>query len=155
MRHSEKQIPGKAEWAGYENDRDAQHAHGKFYGKSIEQAQRLFYETDVLSRAEDLHFMPRAAFQYYIFVFALFLLSDQSLGDPDAASSFLRLLIVRESEERGCVADVYAELKPSIDLVSSHQARFDADLDIYGSFEELAARLRYLYEDRQSGSLPD
>ena len=150
MRPPDTPIPGEAEWAGHEGDLDARYAHDKLFGKSIEQVQRLFGETDVLSRAEDLHFMPRAAFQYYVFAFAQFLLSERASGESDAASSFLQLLIARESEESGCVSDIYAELKPTVEFVASHQDRFDADLDIYGSFTELAERLQSMCEPGES-----
>jgi hypothetical protein len=146
MQPMEMPIPGDAEWAGYENDLDAKYAHGKLFGTSIEQAQRLFGETEILARAEDLHFMPRGAFQYYVFAFSQFLLSDRAAGEPDAASAFLQLLIARELEESGCVSDLYAKLKPTVEFVAAHQSHFDADLDIYGSFPELSERLRSLCE---------
>lgn len=141
-------IPGDAEWAGYENDRDARYAHEGLFGKSVEQVQHLFGERNPLSLAEDLHFMPYAAFQYYIFAFAQFLLSDSAPGESDAASSFLGLLIARESEEPGCVSDLYAQLKPTVEFVATHQWYFDADLDIYGSFKDLGDRIRAMCEPR-------
>lgn len=146
MQSSEASIPGDAEWAGYEDDLDARYAHKRLFGKSIEQVQRLFEKCDALSLAEDLHFMPIPAFQYYIFAFAQFLLSDRAAGDSGAASSFLGVLIVRESEEPGSVSDLYVHLKPTVEFVATHQRYFDADLDIYGNFKDEADRLRVLCE---------
>ncbi|WP_374585315.1 hypothetical protein [Pseudoduganella sp.] len=139
-------TPGDAEWAGYENDWDARYAHEGLFGKSVEQVQHLFEERNPLSLAEDLHFMPYAAFQYYIFAFAQFLLSDSAPGESDAASAFLNLLITRESEEPGSVSELYAQLKPTVEFVATHQWYFDADLDIYGSFEDLGDRIRAMCE---------
>lgn len=149
MQSSETCIPGEAEWAGYENDPDARHAHKRFFGKSIEQVQRLFDETNALSLAEDIRFMPYAAFQYYIFAFAQFLLSDRAPGVSSAASYFLDVLIARELEEPGCVSDLYVQLKPAVEFVATHQRYFDADQDIYGSFNDFANRLRAMCEQRK------
>ena len=145
MQSSEAFVPGDAEWAGYENDLDARYAHERLFGKSIEQVQRLFEETDALSLAEDLHFMPVAAFQYYIFAFAQFLLSDRAPGEFGAASSFLGVLIVRESEEPGSVSNLYVQLKPTVEFVATHLMYFEAYLDVY-NFKDEADRLRALCE---------
>lgn len=143
-------IPGDAEWAGYERDLDARYAHDKLFGKSLDQAQHMFTATDVLSRAEDLHFMPRAAFQYYIFAFARFLMSEKGVAEADGASSFLQVLLAREEEDPGAVSEIFAQLKPTVDFVATHQSHFDADLDIYGSFTEIAQRLQSVCEQSDS-----
>jgi hypothetical protein len=36
--------------------------------------------------------MRRGAFQYYVFAFAEFVVSDAAVGDPDSASPFLHLV---------------------------------------------------------------
>lgn len=141
MQYSELPIPSEAEWSGHESDLDAQYAYDKLFGKSITEVQQMFGDTDVLARAEDLPFMPVRAFQYYIFGFTQFLQSESALRNSDAASCFLRLLLARESEEPGSVSDIYIELAPTVDFVASRQEYFDADIDIYGSFPELAQQL--------------
>lgn len=88
--------------------------------------------------------MPRQAFQYYVFAFAEFVLSDKAIGDPDSASPFLQLLVTREERDSGSVAQIYSELLPAIEYVASNQSAYDADQSIYGSFEELAEKLRIL-----------
>jgi hypothetical protein len=86
--------------------------------------------------------MPKRAFQYYIFAFAEFLLSDRAAGDSDSASPFLRLLIAREQRDAGSVAEIYSNLASVVDYIASHQEHYDADPDIYGNFQELARQLR-------------
>ena len=150
MQRSELPIPGEAAWSGHEGDLDAQYAYDKLFGKSVAQVEQMLGDNGSLARAEDLHFMPRRAFQYYIFAFTQFLQSERAFRDPDSASCFLRLLIARESEEPGSVSDIYLELAPTVEFVASHQEYFDADIDIYGSFAELGQQLRSMCK-RQTG----
>ena len=143
-------IPGENDWFGYENDLDAKYAHGRLFGKSVDQVEQMIGQYDALSIAEDLHFMPRRAFQYYIFAVAQYLQNERAFEDSDAASSFLSLLIARETEEPGSVSEIYAELEPAVEFVAARQKYFDASVDIYGSFSDLGYQLRLLCDAPQN-----
>lgn len=136
------EIPGAAQWSGYEADLDVRDAHRMMFGKSIEEVQQYFGDVRSISRADELLSMPRGAFQYYVLAFAAFLKSERAQGDPDSASSFLQLLLAREERDPRSVACIYDELAPVVELVAQNQARFAADPRIYGVFSELAATLR-------------
>jgi len=138
------QVPGNAEWAGYEADLDVRYAYSLFFGKSKAQVQCFFGGSRSIERADELLFMPRRAFQYYVFAFADYALSDQASGDPDSASPFLRLLVSREQRDPGSVAVIYPYLASTVEFVASHQDRYDANPSIYGSFHELASQLKSL-----------
>jgi hypothetical protein len=142
MAFSSRQVPGAAQWAGYQDDLEAQYAHGLLFGKLIDEVQECFADDRSMERAAELHFMPRGAFQYYILAFAQFLQSERARGDSNAASSFLHLLIVREQDDPGSVSGVYPELASTVDFVGANQEYFDAAEFIYGSFRELAAQVR-------------
>lgn len=144
MRKRKRKIPKSIEWSGYEDDLDVRRAHKLFFGKSTSEVQQYFGGTQSIERADELLFMPRQAFQYYVFAFADFVLSDRASGDPDSASPFLRLLVAREERDSGSVAQVYSALLPVIEHVASHQSAYDADPSIYGSFEDLADKLHTL-----------
>jgi hypothetical protein len=88
--------------------------------------------------------MPRRAFQFYVFAFAQYVMSDAAIGDPDAASGFLNYLIAREKRDPASVAGIYALLEPTIDFVAASQARFDASHDVYGDFAQKADELKKL-----------
>ena len=135
-------IPSKREWEGFEADLDVRYAHKLLFGKSVSEAIQYFGGVRSIERADELLFMPRKAFQYYIFAFAEFLKSEQAARDSDSASSFLRLLINREARDPDSVRKICAKLSPVVDFVSSHQEYFEADINIYGDFHELAARVR-------------
>jgi hypothetical protein len=53
-------------------------------------------------------------------------------------------LINREERDPGSVTQIYSELAPAVEYVASHQVQFEADENIYGSFHELAERIRAL-----------
>ena len=152
MNKPDLHVPGDAEWAGYEVDLDARYAHGLLYGKTIEQAQELFGQNLSIERADELQFVPRRVFQYYVFAFAECLRTDRARGDSDSASPFLHLLLERERIDRGSVSEIYRDLAPTIDFVAANQQHFDADEGIYGSFAELAREIcRMCCPDDPSG----
>lgn len=135
-------TPGEAEWRGYKTDLDVKHARKLLFGKSIDEVQSLFGGSRSIERADELRFMPRGAFRYYVRAFAKFVTSEEARGDPDSASSFLHLLVTREERDRGSVAEVYPALAETVEFIASHQQHFDAELAIYGSFRELATKIR-------------
>ncbi len=139
-RHITK-IPGKSEWAGYEADLDVRYAYNLYFGKNIAEVQPFFGEMRSIERADELLFAPRRVFQYYVFAFAEYLQSEPAMGDSDSASPFLHLLVEREKRDPGSVAQIYAELAPTVEYVASRQKYFDADPEIYGSFRELAEQI--------------
>jgi hypothetical protein len=139
-----EKIPGSLEWAGYENDIDARHAHSSWFGKSLDDMQAHFPGGRSIERGDELLFMPRGAFQFYIFAFARYVMSEAAIGDADAASSFLGFLAAREKRDPGSVAQVLTHLAPTIDFVAASQARYDASHDIYGDFTEKAAKIKEL-----------
>jgi hypothetical protein len=137
-------IPGADEWAGYKDDPEGRQAHSFWFGKSLEDVQKYFGGGRSIQRAGELLFMPRRAFQFYIFAFAQFVMSEAAIGDADAASSFLNFLTAREKRDPGSVAHIYDRLQPAIEFVAESQVRFDAGQDVYGDFRENAAALAKL-----------
>jgi hypothetical protein len=85
-----RKIPGSSEWAGYKEALDVREAHRLLFGKSVSEAAPCFASSPI-ERAHELLYMPRRAFQYYVFAFAEYLRSDEAVGESDAASPFLRL----------------------------------------------------------------
>lgn len=139
-------MPGPTEWAGYESDLDVRYAHKLLFGKSITEVQGYFAGGRSIERSSELLYMPRRAFQYYVFAFAEYLRSPEAAGDSDAASSFLRLAISREHKDPGSVSQVFPDLRSTIEFVSSGQEYFDANPDIYGKLADLGAEIVALCE---------
>lgn len=131
MSKGTRKIPWQVEWPGYQQDLDIKSAHKLMFGKSTTEVQELFGGVRSIERADELLFMPRGAFQYYVFAFAEFLQTDAATGDSDSASPFLRLLINREERDPGSVSKIYDEMAPAVEYVASHQTQFEADENIW------------------------
>ncbi len=143
-RRRRRRIPGREEWLGYEADLDVRHAHKLFFGKSLDEVQRHFGGVQSIGRMDELLFMPRRAFQFYVMAFAQFVRSDAARGDSDTASAFLTLLLNREQRDPGSVGQVFEALQPAVEFVASNQEHFDANPAIYGVFKERAEQVRDL-----------
>ena len=135
-------VPDESAWYGYQDDLDVRYMHGLFFSKSIDDVQDYFVGGRAIERSSELLFAPRPVFQYYIQAFAKFLLSERAVGESDAASPFLHLLENREEKDPGSVREIFSSLVECVDYVARNQDYFDADIDIYGDFNEQAARIR-------------
>lgn len=136
-------IPGTEDWAGH-TDVDARNVHAFWFGKSLDEVQKFFEGGQSIQRGDELLFMPRRAFQFYIFAFAQYVMSEAAADDADGASSFLNFLTAREKGDPGSVAQIYEPLQATIEFVAESQARFGADHNLYGDFREKAAGLAKL-----------
>ena len=136
-----RRIPGAKEWQGYKADLGVHNAYKLLFGKSTSEVVQYFAGARCIERANELLYMPRAAFQYYVFAFVEYIRSNQAEGDSDAGSVFLRLLASREQKDPGSVKTIYSELCETVSFVAENQKYFDASPDIYGSFNDLGAEV--------------
>ncbi len=138
-------IPTESDWENYIEDLDMKYAHGMFIGKSNEQMLSE-YKDRVLSRSEDIFWMPKKPFQYYIFGFRDFIIRrDFGLGDDaDAASSFLNLILYKLEKQPDFILPMLPQLITDIEFIANNQKLFDADEDIYGNFQETLAKIKDL-----------
>jgi hypothetical protein len=154
-RKKKERIPGAEEWAGYEGDFTARAAHSFWFGKSLDELQPHLDGGQSIHRGQELLYMPRGAFQFYVFAFAQYVMSEAAIGDPDGASCFLGYLAAREKRDPGSVAQIFGHLEPTVDFVAASQARFDARHDIYGDFTEKAEELKKLIGATHSPQDPE
>jgi hypothetical protein len=75
-----RRVPGAKEWQGYEADLDVRHAYKLLFGKSTSEVVQHFAGARCIERANELLFMPRAAFQYYVFAFVEYIRSSEAEG---------------------------------------------------------------------------
>ncbi|MFZ6712884.1 hypothetical protein [Undibacterium sp. TC9W] len=142
------QIPTEEDWGEYKNDLDQKYAHKMFFGKNLAEA-RLLFERAVIERTEELRFMPVISFRYYIFAYCQYLTSTAVLGRwdaSDAASCFLRLVESKLRDESDAISPIMNELMPTIEYVAKNQTLFDADVDIYGDFNEIFSEIKRLVQ---------
>jgi hypothetical protein len=129
-------IPTEADWRSEPWDLDIPYAYKNFAGKSHEQAVALFQQ-NALCYQEDVMFMPRACFLFYIHAYIDYLLSDVSRGDADGANCFFSLVESRANDIRGNAA-VHSTVERVLRHLATRQEWYDADPAIYGDFGERA-----------------
>ncbi|MFZ6778822.1 hypothetical protein ACO0LD_18515 [Undibacterium sp. Ji83W] len=139
-------IPTEKDWGDYKSDLDQKYAYKIFFGKNLEEARHLF-QGAVIERTEELRFMPVIPFQYYIGAYYQYVTSPAVLSNrnaPDAASCFLRLVESKLSDDPVSISPLMKELMPAIEYLAKNQALFDADIDIYGDFNEILLEIKRL-----------
>jgi hypothetical protein len=138
-------IPTEADWEDYSDHLDIKYAHDMFIGKTNEQMLSE-YKDRVLSRSEDIFWMPKRPFQYYICGFRDFVMR-QDFGlceSADAASSFLNLIVHKLENQPDFILPILQQLLPDIEFIANNQELFEADEEIYGNFQDTLARINGL-----------
>jgi ribosomal protein L11 methyltransferase len=146
-------VPTETDWRNYNADLDQEWAHRQFAGRT--NAEMLpGFDRDVIERTEDLQWMPAIPFRYYMLGFRDYILAGKFTESfaSDAASCFLRLVLVLIEEEPAKIAPIMPELLPALRYVGANQALFDAKEEIYGSFPAMVARIESLSEPRGARS---
>jgi len=140
----EMTVPTEKDWGDYNSDLDQEYAHRVFAGHTNAEMQPHF-RANVIERTGDLRFMPEIPFRYYMIGFRDFMMAgDFEYEGADAASCFLRLVLQKLEQEPACIAPIMPDLLGSVEQVAQNQSAFDADIDIYGDFLDLAAQIRAL-----------
>lgn len=129
-------IPTEADWRSEPWDLDIPYAYKNFAGKSHEQAVALFQQ-NALCYQEDVMFMPRACFMFYVRAYIEYLLSAASQGDADGANCFFSLVESRANDIRGN-AVVLSTVEQVLRHLATRQEWYDADSAFYPNFAERA-----------------
>ena len=126
-------IPDQDDWKRAQEGLDEGYAFRHFFGKSLEEAFRLF-ENHALMYQEDLSYMPEYPFKYYLRAYIYYLGCQRSQGDSDAASCFLHLIRSQVKNRYEWLEDSWDSIERVLFRLSSDQAFFDASEKIYGDF---------------------
>jgi len=140
-------IPTEEDWEEYAKDLDANYAHGIYFGKSNSEMLPA-YKNRVLSRSEDIYWMPKKPFQYYILGFRDFVLARNFgyLESSDAASSFLLLVLNKLEKQPEFIMPIYPALSAAVKFVAENQSLYEANEAIYGNFIELLNKIKTCLE---------
>ena len=141
-----QRVPTEQDWGNYRDDLDQNDAHQKFAGKTNEEMQKHF-RNNAIATTNDLRWMPRIPFQYYMMGFRDYIASGnfESTWASDSASCFLRLVQEKLENHPDHILAIMPELLPTIEFVANNQTRFDADESIYGNFLEKLKHIQTLY----------
>ena len=143
-------VPAEEDWGNWQADLDQAYAHNIFAGRTLEEVMPLF-EQNVIERTDELRFMPPVPFRYYMIGFRDYVMSKRVFNTDhdasDAASCFLDLVLERLENARETIIPIMPDLMASVEYVACNQAKFDASVDVYGSFPEKLAKVRALYKN--------
>jgi len=130
-------IPSKAHWGKIDkNDLDANWAYKQFFGKSFSEAERMFQE-NALYYQEDLQSMPEIPFNFYVQALEKYIVSERAKDDSDGASSFLAMVAWMLKTQQGIISkENRNKLISASAYITNNQSFYDADIDIYGKFED-------------------
>ncbi|HET9364987.1 MAG TPA: hypothetical protein VFP71_08290, partial [Candidatus Angelobacter sp.] len=136
----------EADWENYKDDLDTKYSHRVFSGRTNEEMQPRFFNNPIQT-TDELRWMPRAPFQYYMIGFRDFIQAEVfgPLWAASAASCFLGLVIEKLERHPNHIVPIMPDLLPTIEYVANNQEKFEAEKSIFGDFREKFNRIRELY----------
>jgi hypothetical protein len=126
-------VPGLEDWHSEPWCLDAKAAFEHFHGKTIAEAVRLF-EDNSLYYQEDVMFMPSRVFGYYLFAYAMYLLSDAAADDLDGASCFIVLIDHKARMQQADIVPIWNDVRQILEHLAANYGFYGASPEIYGSF---------------------
>jgi len=130
-------VPAKRDWGVIDKDDiEALGALDFFLGKSEEEAWGMC-DYNALNYQEELQALPDYPFNFYAAVLAKYIISEDAVDDSDGASSFLGMVSWMFKTQMDLI---YPETKKllmeSAKTVAKRQEFYDAEVGIYGDFNE-------------------
>jgi len=145
------EVPNEAAWGDWASDLDLRSAHDDFAGKTAPEAIALF-AGNVLWYGGEVRWMPPDPFRFYVLAFAEYVLSDACRANDEASNAanvFLGVVCERLASDSASVVPVMPSLLVAVQHLAEHQVDYDADPEIYGSFQERAATIRTLWQQHE------
>jgi hypothetical protein len=148
--------PTEADWQSEPWNQEIPYAYDHFFGRSLEEAFALFVE-NAMYHEEDMVWMPRPCFRFYVLAYTNYLMSESSRGDCDGANCFFGLVECRKDDIRGSSELVIGEIAKTLEKLKAGQGWYGAPEEIYGSFKDRALSCLKLIRAEQEcevGSAP-
>ena len=130
-------VPTLADWQSEPWCLDARRAFEHLYGKTTDEAVRLF-EENALYYQEDVMFMPSRVFGYYLRAYMKYL--EASDSDFDALC-FFGLIEHKLQYQPSDVQPVWSEIRHLLDHLSTDESIYALDPKICGRFPRRVARI--------------
>lgn len=127
------EVPTDSDWRSEPWCLDAEQAYRNFFGKTTVEAIRLFEENS-LRYQEDVMFMPRRVFGYYLAAYISYLLSDASQDDAGGANAFIYLIDFKSEAQPDDIKPLWNDIEPVLKRLAENQDFYGADWLPYRSF---------------------
>ena len=110
-------------------------ACGHFLGKSLAEAEKLFFK-NALYYQEDLMYMGPRAFCIYFEAFVTYLESPAAEGDSDSVNCLVGLLEFRLKYNRREISAAFGRLAQCCRYILKNWSRYEVSQVIYGNLKE-------------------
>ena len=101
------------------------------------------FQENALYYQEDLQSMPASAFNFYAPALVKYITSPQAAGDSDGASSFLKMVSWMLKTQRNIISpETELLLLGAAEQISQNQDFYEADVSIYGEFQDVYAEIQ-------------
>ena len=129
-------IPTEADWKYHPGDLDAAWAYKNFRGKTLAEADKLFVE-NAFYYQEDIMFMPKPCFCFYVQAYINYLFSEHSKGDSDAAHAFFGIVRIRKDDIRSGPQILRRRIRELLLHLGANQSWYEALIEIDGDFRAM------------------
>ena len=143
LREQGQVIPSEADWGETKGDFDANDAKMAFLGRSNAEMQPEFKKQFML-RAQDLNWMPRVPFHYYMHGFTEYLISEDYEYDDwdDVVSGFYMDIVERRlSNDVLAIIPIADVVLNGLEFIRRSINNFDWDPEFHGSTEDVNKRV--------------
>jgi hypothetical protein len=139
--------PQTEDWGAPTFDMDVESARDQFMGRNGISARELF-DRNVVAATESIEHLPPIPFRYYLAELGGYVLdiSGNQDNSADAGGNFIASVLFNIENNSPRIIGMFPGILDVVDAVASRQAALDAPVEIYGDFEELARRIRNIYE---------
>jgi hypothetical protein len=138
MNRSLVQVPSKEDWGDVDGDFDAEDAFRNFYGRNNADTQK-FFSNNVLMRAQDIRFMPRLPFAYYIGGFSDYVRAHPKTDCTHVADAFIGVVEERLSSDPQAVKLAAETILSGLNYIVENAQGFEDETDVYGDLQKKAA----------------
>lgn len=121
-------IPTEDDWRSEAWSLDTEWAYKHFFGKTLEEAVRLF-ETNSFIYDEDLMYMPVRVVGYYLRAYFAYMASSGEVDEPIDAGGFVRLIRFEAEHRPDVVTPLWPEIEPLLRRAAEARDVEGDDLD--------------------------
>ena len=134
-------VPSKEDWDDFTGDFDVADAYAAFFGRSNSEMQKSF-EKDFMMRAQDLRFMPRVPFMYYILGFTEFLMHGSYDHDAvDIGNCYLDVVESHFDLDLFSLVPIADTGLTGLTFIATNPGKFEGDQQLYGDFTRRLTRI--------------
>ena len=136
-------IPKEKDWKNYQDDLDTNWAFKKFFGKSISEAKKAFFDSP-LERSFDLTYMAEIPFRYYMIAFRDYV-QERNFPYMDCGSSYcayVDTILVMLNDNPEHILPILGDVLPLAEEIAEKQEEYEISENIFGNYASKIAEAK-------------